>query len=156
MTHANYNRRFQAKKQTLSRKLAQKLVYFKLGSVHYAIAIERVLRVLKEFTPYAALSSGQSLVRSVEGIITLIDLSQLFFGTSQSADFHYLIVCILASKEQLGIPIPEMPKILEVAEDRFGDIPQAYRQGGLHTAAEKLIHTPDGIEVFYLNPDLLI
>lgn len=156
MTHANYNRRFQSKKQALSRKPAKKLVSFQLGNLYYAIAIERVLRVLKGFTAYASLSNGQSLVRYADEIVTLIDLFQVFFDRPQSEDCHYLVVCLLTSREQLGIPIPEMPSILEAFEEDFREIPQVYRQGKLHRAIEKLIYTRDGLEVFYLNPETLI
>lgn len=154
MTHANYNRRFRNKKQGIVRKAARKLVAFELGSVRYAVAIERVQRVVKDFNPYGFLEGGQSLVRHQDELIVLIDLSKIFPTTRTIADCNYLIVCTLNKSELLGIPIPDMPKILEVYEENFEGIPELYRHDRLPAAVEKLVRSPDGSEVFYLNLDL--
>lgn len=154
MTHANYNRRFRSKKQGTVRTLARKLVSFQLGNVYYAVSIERVQRVVKDFNPYGFLDSGQSLVRHQEELIALINLSKIFPSSCSIADCNYLIVCTLNKSDRLGIPIPDMPKILEVSEEQFCEIPQLYRQDQLPAAVEKLIRSPDGLEVFYLNLDL--
>jgi chemotaxis signal transduction protein len=154
MTHANYNRRFRSKKQGTVRTPARKLVSFQLGNVYYAVPIERVQRVVKDFNPYGFLDSGQSLVRHQEELIALINLSKIFPSSRSIADCNYLIVCTLNKSDRLGIPIPDMPKILEVSEEQFCEIPQLYRQDQLPTAVEKLIRAPDGLEVFYLNLDL--
>ncbi|TAF01272.1 MAG: chemotaxis protein CheW [Oscillatoriales cyanobacterium] len=155
MTHANYNRRFRNQKQTNARSPARKLVSFDLGSVYYAVPIERVQRVVKDFNPYGFLDSGNSLVRHQEELITLIDLSKIFKLTKSMADCNYLIVCTFNQGDRLGIPIPDMPKILEISEAAFCEIPLLYRQQQLPAAVEKLISAPDGSEVFYLNLDLL-
>jgi chemotaxis signal transduction protein len=154
MTHANYNRRFRSKKQGKVRTPPRKLVSFELGNVYYAVPIERVQRVVKDFNPYGFLDSGQSLVRHQEELIALINLSKIFPSSRSIADCNYLIVCTLNKSDRLGIPIPDMPKILEVSEEQFCEIPQLYRQDQLPPAVEKLIRAPDGSEVFYLNLDL--
>jgi chemotaxis signal transduction protein len=154
MTHANYNRRFRSKKQSTVKTSARKLVSFKLGNVYYAVPIERVQRVVKDFNPYGFLDSGQSLVRHQEELIALINLSKIFPSSRSIADCNYLIVCTLNKSDLLGIPIPDMPQILEVSEAQFCEIPQLYRQNQLPPAVEKLIRAPDGLEVFYLNLDL--
>jgi len=154
MTHANYNRRFRSNKQGTVRTPARKLVSFQLGNVYYAVPIERVQRVVKDFNPYGFLDSGQSLVRHQEELIALINLSKIFPSSRSIADCNYLIVCTFNKSDRLGIPIPDMPKILEVSEEQFCDIPQLYRQNQLHPAVEKLIRAPDGLEVFYLNLDI--
>ncbi|NJK69270.1 MAG: chemotaxis protein CheW [Microcoleus sp. CSU_2_2] len=154
MTHANYNRRFRSKKQGIVRTPPRKLVSFELGNVYYAVPIERVQRVVKDFSPYGFLDSGQSLVRHQEELIALINLSKIFPSSRSIADCNYLIVCTLTKSDRLGIPIPDMPQILEVSEEQFCEIPQLYRQDQLPPAVEKLIRAPDGLEVFYLNLDL--
>lgn len=63
MTHANYNRRFRNQKQTNARSPARKLVSFDLGSVYYAVPIERVQRVVKDFNPYGFLVQFRSVIR---------------------------------------------------------------------------------------------
>lgn len=154
MTHANYNRRFRSKKQGTVKTLARKLVSFELGNVYYAVPIERVQRVVKDFNPYGFLDSGQSLVRHQEELITLINLSKIFPSSRTIADCNYLIVCTLNKSERLGITVPDMPKILEITEENFCEIPELYRQNHLPATVEKLIRAPDGSEVFYLNLDL--
>jgi chemotaxis signal transduction protein len=154
MTHTNYNRRFRNKKQGTARTPARKLVAFELGSVRYAVSIERVQRVVKDFNPYGFLEGGESLVRHQGELIALINLSKIFPNSRSIADCNYLIVCTLNKSDRLGIPIPDMPKILEVLEENFEDIPQLYRQDKLPAAVEKLVRSPDGSEVFYLNLDL--
>ncbi|MBE9187552.1 chemotaxis protein CheW [Microcoleus sp. LEGE 07076] len=154
MTHANYNRRFRGNKQGNVKNAPQKLVSFELGNVNYAVPIERVQRVVKDFNPYGFLDNGQSLVRHQEELITLINLSKIFFSSRSIADCNYLIVCTLNKSDRLGIPIPDMPKILEVSEASFCEIPELYRQQQLPAVIEKLIRAPDGSEVFYLNLNL--
>jgi len=154
MTHANYNRRFRSNKQGAFRTPPRKLLSFELGNVNYAVPIEKVQRVVKDFNPYGFLDSGQSLVRHQEELITLINLSRIFPSSRSLADFNYLIVCSLNKSDRLGIPIPDMPKILEVPEESFCEIPELYRQQQLPPVIEKLIRAPDGSEVFYLNLDL--
>ncbi len=154
MTHTNYNRRFRNQKQGKVRSPARKFVSFDLGNVDYAVPIERVQRVIKDFNPYGFLDSGNSLVRHQEELISLINLSKIFPGSRSIADCNYLIVCTFNKGDRLGIPIPDMPKILEVLEEQFCEIPLLYRQDQLPAAVEKLIRAPDGSEVFYLNLDL--
>ncbi len=154
MTHANYNRRFRSQKQGKVRSPTRKFVSFDLGNVYYAVPIERVQRVIKDFNSYAFLDSGNSLVRHQEELISLINLSKIFPGSRSIADCNYLIVCTLNKGDRLGIPVPDMPKILESSEEDFCEIPLLYRQDQLPAAVEKLIRAPDGSEVFYLNLDL--
>ena len=154
MTQANYNRRFRSKKPGSVRTPPQKLVSFELGNVYYAVPIEKVQRVVKDFNPYGFLDSGQSLVRHQEELITLINLSKIFPSSRSIADCNYLIVCSFNQSDRLGIPIPDMPKILEISEESFCEIPELYRQQQLPLVIEKLIRAPDGSEVFYLNLDL--
>ena len=154
MTHANYNRRFRSNKQGNIRTAPRKLVSFELGNVYYAVPIERVQRVVKDFNPYGFLDSGQSLVRHQEELITLINLGKIFPSSRSIADCNYLIVCTLNKSDRLGIPVPDMPKILEIPEESFCEIPELYRQQQLPPVIEKLIRSPDGSEVFYLNLDI--
>lgn len=153
---ANYNRRFRSKRQSVTRTPMRKLVSFQLGSERYAIAIDRVQRVLKEFTPHAILLSGRGLAEYNNETIPLIDLSTLFVSSQDSRERHYLIVCLLQQGERLGIPVPDMPTILEVAEDKFDDIPALYRQNEMPEAINRLIHTAKGEVVFYIDLEQLV
>ena len=154
MTHANYNRRFRSQKQGTVRITPKKFVSFELGNVYYAVPIERVERIVKDFNSYGILPNGNSLVRHQEELITLINLSKIFPSDGCRLDSNYLIVCTLNKNERLGLPIPDMPKILEICEESFCEIPELYRKQQLPAVIEKLIRAPDGSEVFYLNVDL--
>ena len=155
MTHANYNRRFRSKKQATVRVSPKKFVSFELGNIYYAVPIERVERIVKDFNSYAVLPSGNSLVRHQEELVTIINLSKIFPSSRSIADCNYLIVCTLNKSDRLGIPVPDMPKILEISEESFCEIPELYRKQQLPPVIEKLIRSPDGSEVFYLNLALL-
>lgn len=150
-----YNRRFQNKQIVTPRVPTHKLVAFEIGTENYAIPLERVRIILKEFMPFGALKTGYSLVRYQDQVVIVIDLWQFFVNTNGFSDSHYLIVCTLPSQEYLGIPIPQMPKIVDVPADQFSEVPELYRQAELPKAVEKLIHTSDAQELFYLNIDLL-
>src|SRR4028118_1658080 len=93
MTHANYNRRFRSKKQGYVRISSKKMVSFELGNVFYAVPIERVERIVKDFNSYGLLASGNSLVRHQEELITLINLSTIFPSSRTIVDCNYLIIC---------------------------------------------------------------
>jgi chemotaxis signal transduction protein len=155
-TRRIYNR-FSSKNTQQKRTPTRKLITFRLGEDRAAIPIEKVLRVLDKFTPRAALKSGRSLVKEQEQIITLLDPSILLLSSQETRDCSYLIVCTLELKtkekavEYLGIPIPEVPKVLEVAEDKFGEVPEFYREGNLSPAVEQIINVSEDEVVFYLN-----
>ncbi|UNU23261.1 chemotaxis protein CheW [Microcoleus vaginatus] len=154
MTHANYNRRFRSNKQATVRIAPKKFVSFELGNIYYAVPIERVERIVKNFNAYGTLPSGNSLLRHQEELITIINLSKIFPSSPNISECKYLIICILNKSDRLGIPLPDMPKILEITEESFCEIPELYRQQQLPPVIEKLIRAPDGSEVFYLNFDL--
>ncbi|MEP6518660.1 chemotaxis protein CheW [Microcoleus vaginatus] len=154
MTHANYNRRFRSKKQATVRIAPHKFVSFELGNIYYAVPIERVERIVKNFKTYGILPNGNSLLRHQEELITIINLSKIFPSSPSIAECKYLIICTLNKSDRLGIPLPDMPKILEITEESFCEIPELYRQQQLPPVIEKLIRAPDGSEVFYLNFDL--
>lgn len=135
-----------------------------------AVPIDRVQRVLKEFTPQGMLEGGRGLVRINSETIAIVDLSMMFFSSPEQRDREYLIICTLAGGDSLrnssasrfAIPTADMPTILEAPLDQFTDIPELYRQGFSGTASaianaalEKLIHAADGKIVFYLNLEQL-
>lgn len=159
---SQYSRRFHNKKAAIARTPTRKLVIFEVAGETYAIAIERVQRVLTEFTTQGTLEGGRSLVKIDADLITLLDLSQLFVTSNKShEDPDYLIVCTLTNGDRLGIPVHDLPAILDIFEDKFEDIPASYRQGregqkSAPAAVEKIITTAAGTVAFYLNLDKLL
>ena len=145
------NRRFRTKRNFTTRIPVQKLVCFQLGNECYAISIERVHRVIDKFKPQGILESDRSLLEYDNEIITLIAPSQLFVSSRDESNRNFLIVCTLKEGVRFGIPVPELPTVLDVAEDKFGAIPELYQQGDLPAAIEKVIHAANGKIIFYLN-----
>jgi chemotaxis signal transduction protein len=159
---SKYNRRFYHKKSSVHRTPTRKLVVFKSGGETYAIAIERVQRILTEFTTQGTLESGRSLVKLDADLITLLDLSKLFISLdSPQTPPSYLIVCTVTNGDRIGIPVQDLPAILDIPEDQFAEIPASYRQGrdvknAAPAAVEKIITNEAGRVAFYLNLDKLL
>lgn len=150
------SRRFRTQRNFNTRVPVCKLVCFQLGKERYAIAIDRVHRVLNEFTIHGVLESDRSLAKYNNEVITIIDPSQLFLSSRDDRERQYLIVCSLKEGEAFGIPVPEIPSVLEVPEDKFTEVPELYQDGGLSAAVEKIIQASDGKIWFYLNLEKLI
>ena len=112
--------------------------------------------VINEFTAHGVLQSDRSLVEYKNEIITLIDPSKLFISSQDDRKRQYLIICQLNSGQHIGIPIPEIPTVLEIAEDKFGDIPELYQQGNLSSAIQNIIQTSNDKIVFYLDLEELV
>ncbi len=144
------------KNKAQSRLSMRKLICFQVAGESYALPIEQVQYILGEFRNYGSLHSNRSLIRFNNEDITLVDLSTLFVNIiSDLRDRHYSIVCTLSQGERLGLPVCELPTVLEVSTDKFSDLPQLYRQG-LPPAVDKLIHMSEGVEVFYLSLERLV
>ncbi len=159
---SKYSRRFHNKKSTDQRIPTRKLVVFEVAGETYAIAIERVQRVLTEFTAKGTLEGGRSLVKIDSDLITLLDLSSLFLTPEPSdREPSYLIICRVSNGDRIGIPLQNLPAILDVPEDKFEEVPTSYRQGSqgknsAPAAVEKIITTDAGAIAFYLNLDKLL
>lgn len=150
------NNRFPSKRQNYPRIPTKKLVSFQLGKEKYAIPIEQVNYVVHEFTFHGILENGISIVQERDRTIPIIDLSVIFFSSNEVRQSQYLIVCKLEHGNILGIPLPDMPTILEVPTDKFTDIPELYRQNNLHPAVEKIIQAMDNVPIFYINLEKII
>lgn len=156
-----------------------KLVCFQISGEYYAINIDKVEHILPDFTIHGCLESGRSLVKYKDHAIAVLDLTKFFVKSPETITVQeytqdqYLIVCTLKSQpkrdnqsqinqsDHFGIPIVEMPTILEVPETQLEELPELYRQGipgspPAPKAIEKVIHTTDDKTIFYLNLKTLI
>ncbi|MCL1465422.1 chemotaxis protein CheW [Argonema galeatum] len=150
------SRRFRSKRYLATRTPMRKLVSFQLGNERYAISIDRVQHVINEFTPHGVLHSGRSLVEYKNEIITLIDPAKIFISSHDERERQYLIICTLKEGQRIGIPIPEIPTVLEIAEDKFGKIPELYQQGNLSSAIQNIIQITNDKIMFYLDLEELV
>nr|WP_290222313.1 chemotaxis protein CheW [Trichocoleus desertorum] len=154
MSPAPYSRRFQ--KQTRTPSATEKLIAFQLGGEQYAIPVDRVHSVINHFTAHASLETGQSIVIHNQEMITLVDVATLFPGNLAIAHPQFLVVCLLDNSQLLGIPVSEMPTILEADLSKLETLPPVYCQGDLSPAIEKLVPVADSRIVFYVNVDKLL
>ncbi|HLP91554.1 MAG TPA: chemotaxis protein CheW [Nostocaceae cyanobacterium] len=148
-------RRFRKKSQIETHIPTHKLICFQLGREQYAISIFQVLYIIKTFTTQGILNSGHSLVSYNDEIITQINISGFFLDGDQEKEYNYLIVCTTKTGERIGIPVANIPTVLEVGEDRFSDLPTTHQQEIGTKGIEKLINTSDQVTLFYLNIDQL-
>ncbi|MEB3886802.1 chemotaxis protein CheW [Lyngbya sp. CCY1209] len=157
----------------------QKLIAFELEGECYALPIARVVRVLHEFKVYGTFNRGRGLIKYQGETIPLIDLGVLLLDRDRPQVYHYSIICtpeetqcsvtnfsesIRHNKKEdaserfqyIAIPIPELPRVLDVPESQFSDVPDSYRQGNLGSVIEKLIHPSEDDLFFYLNLEQLL
>lgn len=153
---ASQRRQFHTKRNQQQRIPTRRLLCFQSGGERYAIPIQRVQRILAEFPVHGVLPGGRSLVHCHGEDITVVDLSQVFVHAQPLPTPNYLIVCTLETGERLGLPVSELPTVLDATEAMFGELPEVYRQGNLPLAIANLIHVAENSEFFYLNLDQLL
>lgn len=154
MSTPTYPHRFRNKQQQLERAATRKLVCFTWNDEQFAIAIAQVQYVLHEFSVSGRLANGCGLVHHNHEIITLIDLSPLFLNRSAIAAGNYLIVCNF-NHQKVGIAVNQIPAILEVSDDQFSRVPEAYQRSLNLQAIESLIQLSGRPAIFYLKPSIL-
>lgn len=138
-----------------SHRAKQKLIAFQLGSEFYALPIARVQCILDEFAAHGELGNGRGLIRFQNQSLTLFDLASLFPNQRDTRERPYLLVCYLSEGQLVGIPVPQLPRAIEIAESQMQPIPAMYREAGLPSVVTALIHLDDNREMFFLDLDAL-
>lgn len=157
MSFANPNSyRRRSRHREANRTCYYKLVSFKSDDEQFAIPIEQVQCIIKEFIPQGKLQEGYSLVRHNEDTITLVNLSCIFPNNEPAYHHNYLVVCKLKNGDRIGLPIVDMPIIVEATAEQFEDLPELYRQKFTSKAVVQLINAADGVTLFRLDPEQLI
>lgn len=142
---------------TAPRRLGkQKLITFQIGGETYGLPIDRVKQILDEFNPHGDLGKGHGLVRYQNQTLTLLYPAQLFPAGSGPAACQYLMICAIAQGQSVGIPLPQLPRVMEVSENQFQPIPELYRQVGLPAAVTALIQLENDRDLFFLDLEQLV
>ncbi|MCW6038179.1 chemotaxis protein CheW [Spirulina subsalsa FACHB-351] len=148
----DFKRRFQAKKQQTPIP-TQKVLVFSLGPEQYAIAIEQVLRIVTDFTPHGQLHNGHSLVKYQEDVITLLNLQENFPQIPPLTSTPYLMICYnphsQTTPDYIGIPLTEMPKVLDIPLPQFAPLPPSYDTQQELKGIEQVIYPEQGGIIFY-------
>ena len=147
-------RRFNIKKRQQSSK--QKLVVLHLDRDDYAISIQQVIRVLPTLDIHGTFNDGYGLIQYQGKTISVLDLGVLLFKKEPNLEPNYLLICQTHGSEEVAIPTDSLPKVLDVAEEQFAEVPPSYRQGSLGFVLEKLVNLPEEQVLLYFNLDQLL
>jgi chemotaxis signal transduction protein len=143
-------------RQSSSRQSAkQKLITFQIGFETYGLPIDRIKQIVDEFNPHGVLDNGHGLVRYQNQTLTLLYPTQLFPASDSSQRYDYLMIAI-AQGQTVGIPLPQLPRVMEVTEQQFRPVPDLYRQVGISPAIKALIHLEQGTNLFVLDLEQLV
>jgi chemotaxis signal transduction protein len=133
----------------------QKLITFQIGSETYGLPIDRIKQILDEFNPHGVLDNGHGLVRYQNQTLTLLYPARLFPTSSSLQSCDYLMIAI-AQGQTVGIPLPQLPRVMEVTELQFQPVPDLYRQVGISPAVKALIQLEQGSSLFVLDLEQLV
>lgn len=139
-----------------------KILLFTVGSLHLAFKIDVVVKV-NRYTP--VLGSGLThfgITNLGDREITVIDLHQRLFHSSQprpSQTGGYLLLAKNSVEEVFGIVVGQTPTLLDVSLSQIRVLPESYRQADTLKIATHVILLTQGEEkltVFLLDPDELL
>jgi chemotaxis signal transduction protein len=146
---------FPQRSSSIRHAVKQKLITFQIGSETYGLPIDRIKQIVDEFNPHGVLDNGHGLVRYQNQTLTLLYPARLFPAYSNSQSCDYLMIAI-AQGQMVGIPLPQLPRVMEVTEQQFQPVPDLYRQVGISPAIKALIHLEQGANLFVLDLEQLV
>jgi chemotaxis signal transduction protein len=134
---------------------SHKLVIFQLGNEHYGLPLQCVQGIFNRFKQQCDLDNGHCLMQFQDKPLTLLDSACLLSGDHDAKSCDYLIVCAIANGNTIGIPLPELPRVCEVAGNQLQPIPESYRQAGFPAAIAALIYIAGDRELYVLDLEQL-
>ena len=140
-----------------------KFVVFSMGSLSLALRIESVYKVVNHTSTYSSGLGAVGVTHLGEGEITVIDLHQRFFKSSQlneSRPSVYLVVVQNTTGELYGIPVAETPALMEVPLSMIRVLPESYRRADTLDVASHVAVIPQDhgtpLTIFLLDVDRLL
>ena len=139
-----------------------KLVVFSIGRLNLALRIESVYKVVNHTSTYGSGLGAVGVTHLGEGEITVVDLHQRFFKTSQLSESNlsgYLIVVQNTTNELYGIPVVETPALMEVPQEMIRVLPESYRRADTLDVASHVVVIPQNgtpLTIFVLDVDRLL
>lgn len=141
-------------------KAALKLIVFTIGSLHLALRIESVYKVVERTPVYSSGLHHVGVAHMGDSEITVVDLNWQFFQSSSiSASGGYLVILQNTIDEFYGIPVPNTPALMEVPLSLFRVLPEAYRRADSLEVASHVAVIPQGsvpLTIFLLDVQLLL
>jgi purine-binding chemotaxis protein CheW len=139
-----------------------KLIVFKMGSLHLALPIESVHKILN-FSPIHGSGINQVGITHIgDREVTVVDLYQRFFKSSQTSENftgNYLVIVQNTTSELYGIPVGDTPVLMEVPLSQIRRLPESYRSADTLDVASHVAVIPQkvgSLTIFLLDVDLLL
>lgn len=113
--------------------MEKKVVGFKLKEEEFAFDIMKVIEIikLKEITNVPTAPDFIEGVINLRGkIIPIIDLRKRFNVEIEERDKKYRIIIVELGKQNIGIVVDEVTKVLTVTDDQLLPVPKTVNQAG--------------------------
>ncbi len=103
--------------------LKQKLLLFEIGSDRYVLSLTSVQRIIDQEIVYADLAAGPCQIQIQGQPITVLDPAHLLDNPIAAIDRSHLILCQLSDDNWVGLPVPHLPKVIDVAIEHLQTLP---------------------------------
>ncbi|MBR8832238.1 MAG: hypothetical protein N5P05_003490 [Chroococcopsis gigantea SAG 12.99] len=139
-----------------------KLLVFSIGSLHLALSVSTVKKVLNYSAVRGTGLSHFGITTIEDREITVIDLHRRLFKTPQaqvSGDKGYLILALNSDGEYFGIWVAVAPSLEDVPLSQLRILPESYRRSDTLSIASHVmaLATKDStLTVFLLDVDRLL
>lgn len=145
-----------------SNKSLNKFLLFQVGKLFLALSVDQIQKVIN-YTPVFGSGLGAFGVAHIgDEEITVIDLHQQFFKTSQTmipGQKGYLILSKINLGETFALWVAQTPTLIDVPLSQIRALPESYRQGDTLAAASHVMLIPNLTEtmtVFLLDLHRLV
>jgi chemotaxis signal transduction protein len=123
---------------------SRKLITFPVGSLRLAVPMDRISRVINRPKIYSSGLGAAGVTTVGDRELMIVDLHQQLFATPGPFDPErpgYLVLTPSPTGELIGIPTPETPLLLEVANADIRELPLSYRQADTLWIASHMLRT---------------
>jgi chemotaxis signal transduction protein len=147
--HSTRSRR--AAQSEATRQVRQKLIAFTLGKESYAFPLHHVQRILDEFQAHGDTGKGVSLTRVDGETLTIWDLQCLFTQAVRKLAPKFLMICQAQGDQSIGIPLEQLPSVIEVTQSQMQPLPTLYQSLDLPKAVTGVVCLAQDRELFFLD-----
>lgn len=134
---------------------SQKLIVFGMGNVNLALPIDSVYKVVNKIPVYSSSFSGVGITHIGDREVTIVELHRRFFAPKGS----YLIIAQNREGELYGIPVAQVPALMEIPQSSLRVLPESYRHAdifGFATHVAVIFEVEPSMTIFLLDVDQLL
>jgi purine-binding chemotaxis protein CheW len=139
-----------------------KVVVFKMGDVSLALHVHSVAKVTPQTTVYGSGLHGVGLAHLGDREVTVVDLYERLFQSSSfnnALNSRYLMIVKNRHGEFFGIPVSEVPSLMEIPLSCIRVLPESYRNAdifGFATHVAVIPATEPPMTIFMLDVEQLL